>query len=85
LFADAGQAVLLVEDNGCGIPAEELAQVFEPFYRVGNSHEPGNGLGLAISQGIAQRLGGIIQLSNRPEGGLLFRYSQPHSSGNEPI
>jgi len=78
LFADNGCAVLQVEDTGCGIPAAELQQVFEPFYRVGNSPEPGNGLGLAISQEIAERLGGAIRLANRPEGGLLFQYCQTH-------
>ncbi len=77
LFAEHGQAVLWVEDNGCGIPDIELAQVFKPFYRVGNSTEQGNGLGLAISQEIARRLGGSINLNNRPQGGLVFCYSQP--------
>ena len=79
LFVENGQAVLLVEDNGCGIPEAELQQVFEPFYRVGVSTEPGNGLGLAISQEIAKRLGGNITLSNRPQGGLVFGYRQPTS------
>jgi signal transduction histidine kinase len=77
LFADAVQSVLQVEDTGRGIPEAELAQVFEPFYRVGNNHEPGNGLGLAISQEIAQWLGGEIRLVNRACGGLLFKYIQP--------
>ncbi|EIJ32929.1 sensor histidine kinase [Thiothrix nivea] len=76
LFADDGQAVLQVADTGCGIPQEELPQVFEPFYRVGVSAEPGNGLGLAISQEIAKRLGGSIRLANRKGGGLLFEYCQ---------
>lgn len=77
LFAQDGQAVLQVADTGCGIPEAELSQVFEPFYRVGISPEPGNGLGLAISQEIAKRLGGRIRLENRDEGGLLFEYRQP--------
>jgi len=51
--------------------------VFEPFYRVGVKTEPGNGLGLAISQEIAHRLRGSIHLMNRPLGGPVFRYSQP--------
>jgi signal transduction histidine kinase len=76
LFADNGRAVLQVEDTGCGIPAVELQQVFEPFYRVGNSPEPGNGLGLTISQEVANRLGGEIRLANRAGGGLLFQYTQ---------
>lgn len=76
LFAQDGQAVLQVADTGCGIPEAELSQVFEPFYRVGISPEPGNGLGLAISQEIAKRLGGRIRLENREGGGLLFEYRQ---------
>lgn len=76
LFAADGQAVLRVEDTGCGIPEAELAQVFEPFYRVGVSTEPGNGLGLAISQEIAHLLGGHIRLANREGCGLLFEYCQ---------
>lgn len=77
LFSENGKAVLQVEDTGIGIPEAELQQVFEPFYRVGSSTEPGNGLGLAISQEIAHRLGCTIILSNRPEGGLSFRLSCP--------
>jgi signal transduction histidine kinase len=81
LFAEPGNAVLMVEDTGKGIPEEELLDVFEPFYRVGVNPVPGNGLGLAISQEIADRLGGVITLYNRPEGGLCFRYSQSLSVG----
>ncbi|MEB4591607.1 ATP-binding protein [Candidatus Thiothrix sp. Deng01] len=77
LFAQSGQAILQVEDSGCGIPEAELVRVFEPFYRVGVSIEPGNGLGLAISQEIARRLGGRVRLINRETGGLLFEYQQP--------
>ena len=75
LFSENGKAVLQVEDTGIGIPEAELQQVSEPFYRVGSSTEPGNGLGLAISQEIAHRLGCTIILSNRPKGGLSFRLS----------
>ena len=77
LFGEQTNAVILIEDTGCGIPAQELSQVFEPFYRVGVNSEPGNGLGLAISQEIACQLGGCITLHNRPDGGLQFRYTQP--------
>lgn len=76
LFTDNGQAVLWVEDTGCGIPEADLPLVFKPFFRVGNSSEPGNGLGLAISQEIAQRLSGEIRLANRTGGGLHFQYHQ---------
>lgn len=71
-----GKAVLSVEDTGDGIADKDLALVFQPFYRSQGNTQAGNGLGLAISQEIAQRLGGEILLQNRPEGGLVFIYSQ---------
>lgn len=76
---DNGSESLLfcIDDNGIGIPKDELKRVMQPFYRVQESHQPGNGLGLAISQEIAQILGGTIELSNRAEGGLRFCYRQP--------
>lgn len=76
LFKQGKMAVLLVEDTGIGIPEDELQQVMEPFYRVLESGKPGNGLGLAISHEIAERLNGRIHLSNREGGGLCFRYEQ---------
>ena len=77
LYAERGEAVFEVADTGSGIPEDELQQVFEPFYRVGVTTQPGNGLGLAISQEVAERLGGTITLRNRAAGGLCFRYRQP--------
>ena len=76
---DNGTESLLfcIDDNGIGIPKDELKRVMQPFYRVQESHQPGNGLGLAISQEIAQILAGTIELSNRAEGGLRFCYRQP--------
>jgi len=76
MFTEQGKAIFCVEDTGIGIPENELEQVKDPFYRIQGNLQPGNGLGLAISQEIAQRLGGSITLSNRPEGGISFRYEQ---------
>ena len=76
LYKEAGKAVFMVEDTGIGIPENELEQVMQPFYRVNESNQPGNGLGLAISQEIAQHLGGVITLQNRQSGGLIYRYVQ---------
>ncbi len=52
-----------VEDDGCGIPAEALDRVFEPFY---SSKDPGagTGLGLALVYSIIEDLGGSVQLSS---------------------
>ncbi len=76
LFIENNKAVYLVEDNGIGIPEDQLEQVLQPFYRVQEGNQSGNGLGLAISHEIAERLNGQITLSNRKSGGLCFRYEQ---------
>ena len=76
LFVEGSKAVFLVEDNGIGIPEDELENVMQPFYRVLESDHKGNGLGLSISQEIAEILNGKILLTNRDGGGLSFRYEQ---------
>lgn len=54
---------LKVEDEGIGIPGEDLERVFEKFYRVkdGDGRSPGTGLGLAICRGIAEAMGGTMK------------------------
>lgn len=62
-----------IDDDGPGIPEEELPRVFQPFYRVEDSRSRdtgGTGLGLAIAQSIVQAHGGALSLLNRPGGGL---------------
>jgi signal transduction histidine kinase len=80
LYRDGMDAVLEVDDTGPGIPPDQLARVFDPFYRVPGSGQPGSGLGLAIVRSAAARLGGTVALdNNRPgrNGGLSFTYRQP--------
>ncbi len=55
-----------VEDNGQGIPREDLCRIFEPFYRARSSRpETGTGLGLAIARAIVQAHGGRIGVISR--------------------
>ncbi|WP_026868643.1 ATP-binding protein [Inquilinus limosus] len=68
-----GEARITITDRGPGIPAELLAQVFEPFFRVDPARRqtvPGAGLGLAIAKEIIDRSGGRIEIANRTGGGL---------------
>lgn len=64
---DAG-AVLVVEDNGPGIPAAERGRVTERFYRVLGSGEEGSGLGLSIVQRIAELHGAVLRLGEGRDG-----------------
>jgi len=73
LKADADGLRIVVEDDGPGLPEEQLEKVFEPFYRVESSRNRetgGVGLGLAIVCQIARTHGGDVTLSNRHGGGL---------------
>ncbi len=75
-----GQRSVLVRvsDAGPGIPAGELPQIFEKFYRGAGSG--GAGLGLAICQGLVEAHGGRIWAENRPEGGASFAFTLPLGS-----
>jgi two-component system sensor histidine kinase PilS (NtrC family) len=63
-------AVLLVEDEGVGIPPEEVDSIFQPFR---GSFGKGTGLGLAIVHRIVTDYGAHIEVKPRPGGGTVFR------------
>lgn len=68
-----GQVRLTVEDEGPGIPAEEMERVFAPFHRLEasrNRETGGTGLGLPIARNILRAHGGDVTLANRADGGL---------------
>lgn len=73
LRRDGGMVVLRVEDNGPGIPADQIATMLEPFQRgeaSRNRSTGGAGLGLTLARAIAEQHGGELVLENRNEGGL---------------
>lgn len=70
-------AVLDVEDNGPGIPADERGQVFERFYRVLGTEGDGSGLGLAIVREVVDGAGGTVALAEADGGGLVVRVRLP--------
>ncbi len=65
--------VITVEDEGDGVPEEELDKIFNPFYRADEARtrtKGGTGLGLTIAQRAVTANGGTIQANNRSEKGL---------------
>jgi signal transduction histidine kinase len=69
---DGTSVVLSVEDRGPGIPADERARVFEPFYRgraARDRQAPGSGLGLSVVRHVVESLGGRIRAEPREGGG----------------
>jgi len=72
-----------VEDEGQGIPAEDLSDIFEPFFQSSvatTAGEKSTGLGLAISKRIAEGHGGTIEVESKKGKGSLFRFSMPFQS-----
>ena len=69
----AGLVRIAIEDDGPGIPPEDLERVFEPFQRgepSRNRETGGTGLGLPIARDIVRAHGGDVTLANRPNGGI---------------
>jgi signal transduction histidine kinase len=78
----ARHATVEVADRGPGVPEEERARIFERFYRGrGRGSEGGFGLGLAIGSELAERMGGSVELADRPGGGTRFTLTLPRSPG----
>ncbi|HVG64383.1 MAG TPA: HAMP domain-containing sensor histidine kinase, partial [Hyalangium sp.] len=65
-----------VQDNGCGIPPENLERIFEPFFTTKPVGE-GTGLGLSISHDIVRGLGGELTVSSTPGVGTTFTILLP--------
>ena len=81
----SGHSVLIVQDNGPGIPHHEYAKVLERFYRLDHQQD-GSGLGLPIVAALTQLHGGELQLENAAPG-LRVRLSFPAPTllnGNAP-
>jgi two-component system, OmpR family, osmolarity sensor histidine kinase EnvZ len=76
------EVVVVIDDDGPGIPALERSAVFEPFYRIepSRSRETGGaGLGLAIARAIVEAHGGRISADAAPKGGARIRVVLPRA------
>ncbi len=76
--SDQTHATVAVVDNGPGIAEEHVERIFEPFFTT-KEEGHGTGLGLAVSRGIVEKLGGQLEMENRPGMGCTFRVVLPRS------
>ncbi|MEA2008963.1 MAG: ATP-binding protein [Chloroflexota bacterium] len=77
---DAQNVSLAIHDKGSGIPAEEIAYIFDRFYKSDKSRirsNGGTGLGLSISRKLAEAHGGDLEAGNHPQGGAIFTLILP--------
>ena len=71
---------LVVEDGGTGVPARSIGRLFEKFFRVDRSDagsRRGLGIGLAVVRGLAEGMGGSVEASQSPLGGLQISVELP--------
>ena len=71
--------MLIVDDEGPGVPEQRLEQVFEPHFRL-SGNQQGYGLGLGIARSIAHSHGGEVSLQNLSVGGLRVTLSMPRNA-----
>ena len=72
-------AVLVVEDEGEGIPSERLPAIFDPFFTTKPVGE-GTGLGLSVTHGIVEEHGGFIEVQSEPARGSRFEIWLPREA-----
>ncbi|WP_394147999.1 ATP-binding protein [Shewanella atlantica] len=71
-----------IEDEGKGIPQEQLSRIFDPFY---TTRADGTGLGLSLSYGIIKRIGGTIEVSSTVGKGTLFTIGLYHKAKEDQV
>ena len=73
----AGNARVLIEDEGSGIAEADASKIFEPFFTTKSS---GTGLGLAIARNIIEQHSGTLDIGNRAGGGVCALLLLPLAS-----
>jgi PAS domain S-box-containing protein len=81
---DHDWVVISVHDTGIGIPADEVPNLFSPFFRSSNadSAASGTGLGLVIVKGIVDQHDGTIQVTSRQDEGTTFTVRLPRATSH---
>jgi two-component system phosphate regulon sensor histidine kinase PhoR len=80
--ADPDTVNIAVIDTGIGIPAADLARVFERFYRVDRARSRdsgGTGLGLSLVRHVVERSGGIVDIASTPDVGTTVTVRLPRA------
>ncbi|NOH70799.1 envelope stress sensor histidine kinase CpxA [Vibrio pectenicida] len=82
LIVEYDRLTIIVDDNGEGVPEQELDAIFRPFYRVSTArdrHSGGTGLGLAITENAIRQHSGAIRAQRSKLGGLSMEITLPLS------
>jgi signal transduction histidine kinase len=79
-FTTDNSFVVLVDDQGDGIPDEDTERIFDIYFTQSGGEGGGSGLGLPLSRRLARLLGGELSANNRPEGGARFTLKLPKGS-----
>src|SRR5262249_47303217 len=80
-FEKAGQAVIIVEDTGVGIPLEETSRIWERLYRVDKRPlQTGLGIGLSLFKAVVRAPQGSVEVSSEPGVGSSFTLYLPTAS-----
>ncbi len=88
LFQKDKEIVFEIDDNGVGIPREQIDRVFEKFFRSDNAikyQTEGTGLGLYISKNIIEQLGGHIWFQSIENVGSKFSFSLPVAKNSNKL
>jgi signal transduction histidine kinase len=75
--ANGAGPLLVVEDDGPGVPGDERARIFEPFARLDGAGRPGSGLGLALVAQQARHHGAAVAVGDSGLGGARFSVAFP--------
>lgn len=83
---DDGRLFIEVKDTGMGMSEETISRIFRPFERqTSQANADGYGLGLPITKGLVNLLGGTIEVTSRVGNGSTFRVALPMPVTDEPI
>jgi signal transduction histidine kinase len=74
--SDSNSVWIVFQDDGPGIPAENLGHIFDPFFTTKRPGR-GTGLGLSICKTVLREHGGNIEASSGPGGGAVFTITLP--------